>query len=251
MNHAVRTASQHHVGVATTDDLTRFTNGLATGRTSRQAIQIRALRVEHRRQVSRWHVGFLFQLFGRIQQFDSGSNELRRIVFAVGKCDRHHFAERREILVAFSAAKIDTKSYWIGNRVQHAAVSDRLLCRACGELGVPSAIAPKICRFAAIGNIPVLNFGAYLGGESTGVEERCWCNAALSFLEPRPDGGSIMPHGVDHSDSGNDYTATHRDCFRDKGKTATGRYRYRLGSEVLVDRNSVSVSVYGHMKEIH
>ena len=47
VDHAVRAAGEHHVGVAAADDLGRLADGLAAGGAGGQAVGVRALRVEH------------------------------------------------------------------------------------------------------------------------------------------------------------------------------------------------------------
>ena len=53
MDHAVRAAGEHHVGLAAANDLGRLADGLAAGGAGRQAIQVRTLGVEHARPDAR------------------------------------------------------------------------------------------------------------------------------------------------------------------------------------------------------
>ena len=85
-----------------------------------RAIHVRALGVEHRRQMSRWHIGFLLEFLRRDQavldplaamNFDA-SNSPSAIALAIILAERS-----RKILVAFAAAQVDAKSNRIGDRV--------------------------------------------------------------------------------------------------------------------------------------
>ncbi len=228
-----------------------FPNGLAARGTCGQAVEVGTLRIEHCRQVSRRHIRFLLKLFRRVEQFQAGGDELRRVIFAVYQSSRHHFAKGREILVALATAQVDPKPNRIADRVEHTAVGDRLLGRADSEFRMPATVTPQFGRLATIRDVPVLDLGADFGGESAGIEKRCQRDTALSFFQPRPHGGGIMPHGIDHSNSGNNNAATHRVCFRDEGKTRTGYSLKRIVSEVLVHGNWLSIGVDRHMKKVH
>ena len=61
VDHAVRAAGEHHVGVAAADDLGRFADRLAAGGAGGQAVDVGALGVEHAGQVAGRHVRLLLQ----------------------------------------------------------------------------------------------------------------------------------------------------------------------------------------------
>jgi hypothetical protein len=89
MDHAVRSAGQHHVGIAPADHFDRLADRLAAGGTGGQAIEVRALGVEHGGQVRRGHVRFLLQFLGRVEQrFKPFGDELGGVVFAATSSQR-------------------------------------------------------------------------------------------------------------------------------------------------------------------
>ncbi len=235
MNHAVGSARQHRIGFTATDDFGGFSDRLAAGRTCGETVEVRALRVETSGEVSRGHVRFLFQFFGWIEQTQSGGNELGRVVGSIGKCRDHHFAERVEVLVAFTTAQINADPRGILDRRQNAAVLHRLSGSRDRELGVTSALDVFFTVFNRFGDVPVFDFRTDASGETAGVEQRRWRNATAAFLKARPNGGDIPTHWVDHTDSGDDDSATRRH----------GRL------QIFVKRNRFSVSRDGDVKEVH
>ena len=71
----MRSAGEHHVGVAAANDLGRFADRLAAGGAGGQAVGVRALGVEHAGQVAGRHVRFLFQFGHRVERFQAGLGE--------------------------------------------------------------------------------------------------------------------------------------------------------------------------------
>ena len=67
VNHAVRSAGEHHVRIAPADDFGRFADGLARSRARGQAVEVRPLGVEQARQMTGGAVGFLFQFLLRMK----------------------------------------------------------------------------------------------------------------------------------------------------------------------------------------
>ena len=72
MDHAVRAAGEHDVGIAAANDFGRFADRLAAGGAGRQAIEVRPLGVEHGGQMARRHVRLLLQFAERVERFDAG-----------------------------------------------------------------------------------------------------------------------------------------------------------------------------------
>ena len=79
MDHAVRAAGEHDVGIAAANDLDRLADRLAAGGAGRQAVGVRALGVEHGGQVPGRHVRLLLQLDRRVQPFQAGLGEQRQV----------------------------------------------------------------------------------------------------------------------------------------------------------------------------
>ena len=79
VDHAVRAAGEHHVGVAAADDLGRLADRLAAGGAGRQAVDVRPLGVEHAGQVAGRHVRLLFQLADGMEQFQARCGELGHV----------------------------------------------------------------------------------------------------------------------------------------------------------------------------
>ncbi len=70
MDHAVRTARNHDVGFARSDQLGSFADGLAARGTCCQAIGVGTLCVEHGSQMCCRHVWFLLELKFGVENFD-------------------------------------------------------------------------------------------------------------------------------------------------------------------------------------
>ena len=79
MDHGVRAAGEHHVGLAAADDLDRLADRLAAGGAGRQAVDVRPLGVEEAGQVAGRHVRLLLQLGDRVQRFQALLGELGQV----------------------------------------------------------------------------------------------------------------------------------------------------------------------------
>ena len=170
MNHAVGAAGQHHIGFPATNDLGGFADRLAACSAGRQAIEVWALGVEQCSQVSGWHVWFLFDFLGGIEQFQAAIDEFGGIEFTVCDGGCHHSAKDVKVLVAFATAQIDPKPGWVIDAISDATVGDRLSGRTDGELGVPAEIVNGAKGVILWLEIPVFDFGTDFGGESAGIE---------------------------------------------------------------------------------
>ena len=91
MDHGVRAAGEHHVGLAAADDLDRLADGLAAGGAGRQAVDVRPLGVEEAGQVAGRHVRLLLQFGDRVEQFQALAGEAADVqrVAAVQAGDHH------------------------------------------------------------------------------------------------------------------------------------------------------------------
>ena len=189
MDHAVRAAGEHHVGVAAADDLDRLADRLAAGGAGRQAVGVRALGVEHGRQVAGRHVGLLLQFDRRVQPFQAGLGEQRP-----GRTARpprragHHAGEAVEILLPLAAAQIDAEP----GRVELAATPGcpsraplswprrrRTWCAGRGT-SRPRGSSPTSA------DVPIADFGRDLGGKVAGVEDRRIADARRPALQALP-----------------------------------------------------------------
>ena len=129
MDHAVRAAGEHHVGVAAADDLGGLADGLAAGGAGRQAVGVRPLGVEHAGQVAGRHVGLLLQLDRRVQPFQAGLGEQRQVELAAGQALVIIRAKQSKILLAFAAAQVDAEARGIELGVFEAPSRARLSWR--------------------------------------------------------------------------------------------------------------------------
>jgi hypothetical protein len=84
MDHAVRAAGEHGVGLAAADDLDRFADGLTASSAGRQAVGVGTLSIEQRRQMPGRHVGLLLQFDRGMQPLQAGLGEQRQIELAAG-----------------------------------------------------------------------------------------------------------------------------------------------------------------------
>ena len=77
MDHAVRAAGEHEVGLAVADHLGRLADGLAAGGTGRQAVVIRPFQIEILRQMARRRVQLLFVFVLGVEDVQAARGEDR------------------------------------------------------------------------------------------------------------------------------------------------------------------------------
>ena len=87
VDHAVRAAGQHQVGVAAADQLGRFADGLRAGGAGRQAAVVRPLQPEIVRQVGRRRVQFLLVLLRAVERLQTNSQHGSRIEGRASRAD--------------------------------------------------------------------------------------------------------------------------------------------------------------------
>ena len=93
MDHGVRAAGEHHVGLAAADDLDRLADGLAAGGAGGETIDVGTLGVEQAGQVPGRHVRLLLQFRDGVQDFHARLGEAGQVeVPAAGQAGHHHFA---------------------------------------------------------------------------------------------------------------------------------------------------------------
>ena len=148
MDHAVRAAREHHIGIATTNDLSRFAHRLAARRTSGQAVEVRAPRIKHAGHVPGRHIRFLLQFDGRIERLEATFDEAIEIELIVFQRGGHHFGKGEEVLAPLAAAQIDAEPLGIEARYptrptnRRPAVPRRRRNR-CGVRGSSRARDPR------------------------------------------------------------------------------------------------------------
>ena len=209
MDHAVRAAGEHDVGVAAADDLGRFADGLAAGGAGGEAVDVRALGVEHRRQVAGRHVRLLFQFDHRVQRFQACLDERGQVELSPCRALRHHVREADEILLAFAAAQVDAEARGID-----CASSTPESSTAC--LAAPTANCVWRPRyFQRSGSSPAsamsqfLHFGRDLGGKVAGVEERGVADARIAAQQRLPHFVDRVPQRRDAAQAGDHNTSFH------------------------------------------
>ena len=220
MNHRVRAAGEHHVGIAAADDLDRLADRLAAGGAGRQAVEIRSLGVEEAGQVAGRHVRLLLQFGDRMQCLQTLANKLREVeLIAAAKAGNHHFGETIEILLAFAAAGIDAEASRIKFFEVQARVCHGLLGGANGKMGMPALIFPIRRVFAYVREVPVAHFGGDLGGKVAGVEQRGVADARLAGHKPPPHRFDVGSQGRNTAHPGDYNASSHSSLsFISKGK---------------------------------
>ncbi len=113
MDHAVRAADQHQVGVAVANQLGCLADGLAAGGAGRQAVVIRPAQVEVCGQVRRRRVQFLFGLALGMKRRQAAALELRpyrTARFCGWYAWYMHGQQIVEVLDALAGAEVDAEA---------------------------------------------------------------------------------------------------------------------------------------------
>ena len=167
MDHAVRAAGEHHVGLTAADDLGSLADRLTRSRTGREAVEVGPLRVEQSREVAGGHVRLLLHLRERVERLQSLFRELRHVEHVARDRGIHHAGEGVEVLLPFAAAQIDAQSRRIGGQtVQQAGILHCLQRRARREFRVATAESPAGGVLALVADVPIADLGGNLGRES-------------------------------------------------------------------------------------
>ena len=127
MDHAVRAAGEHHVGVAAADQLGRLADRLAAGGAGGEAVDVGALRPEHARQVARagtfgscWNSS---PAGSNIVHADAGTSagRCRRLPSSLSREAPHSSGRLNvcEVLVSLAAAEVDAEPQRIVDAVEH------------------------------------------------------------------------------------------------------------------------------------
>ena len=191
MNHAVRAAGEHHVGVAAADDLGRLADRLAGGGAGGQAVQVGALGVEQAGQVAGRHVRLLLELLLRVEPFEAALGELFQIQFAVAAGLRDHVHEDREVLLPFAGPQVDAELRRIERRVEHAGILDRLHGGGHGELDVAAGELEPLGPLVMVAEIEVFDFRRELRGKVGRIEVADGADAVGAVAER-------FPHRISH-----------------------------------------------------
>src|SRR4051812_30585887 len=110
MDHAMRAAGEHHVGVAAADDLDRLADRLRAGGASGQAVGVRAARPEEAGQVAGGGPRLLLGLPDRVELGEAVAREFRGGDLAVVGGLMYDLHEARKILLPLARPEIDAKS---------------------------------------------------------------------------------------------------------------------------------------------
>ena len=204
MDHAVGAPRQHHVGLATADKLDRFADCLARGGAGGEAVEVRAIGVEHRGEMPRRHVRLLLHLRQRMERFEADPRELGNVERAPLDRQRHHLREGVKILVHLAAADVHPHPGRVRlEPVGQAGVAHRLERRPGCKARVAAAVLPAFDRLAFVGDRPVADLGGDLRGETRRVEDRRPTDPRGSDLEIGPqilDADAQRRHAADPRD---------------------------------------------------
>ena len=170
MDHAVRAAGEHQVGVAVADHFGRLADGLAAGGTGRQAVVVGPFDAEMGRQVGRRGVQFLLGLAAWVKALDAAPAKGRHVEFPrlgiVGHGQQQDHVV--EILDAFAGAEIDAEAACDRpGIVEEAGVGQRLLGGGGGERAVETRIVPAFAMGHEALQVEVLDLGGELGRKAS------------------------------------------------------------------------------------
>ncbi len=210
MDHGVRAAGEHDVGLAAADDLDRLANGLAAGRAGGEAVEIRSLGIEEAGQMRGRHVRLLLQFRDRVEHFQAPAGETADIQLrtAVQSGD-HHFGKAVEVLRAFPAAGVNAEAGGIQRGVLQAGVADGFLGGPDGKTGVTTLILPVGRVQSHVGEVPVADLGRYSCRKIGGIKEGRIAYARLASEQPLPNAFAVGAQGRDQADAGDDDTSSH------------------------------------------
>ena len=167
MDHAVRAAGEHHVGLAAADDLGSLADRLARSRAGCEAVEVGTLRVEQSGEVAGGHVRLLLHLRERMERLQPLLRELRHVEHVSRDRRIHHAGEGVEVLLTLTAAEVDTQSRRIGGQaVRQACILHRLQRRAGREFRVPTAESPAGSFLSLVADVPVADLGGNFRGKS-------------------------------------------------------------------------------------
>ena len=197
MDHRVRAAGEHDVGLVAADDLDRLADRLAAGRARREAIDVRPLGVEEAGEVGGHHVRLLLDFGHRVEHFQALLGEAGQVEgVSAGQGGDHHLREVEEVLLSFAAAGVDAEPARVEAAQLDAGVGHRLFRRADGEMGVPALMLPVRRILADVGKVPIADFRGDLRGEVAGVEARRQAHARVAGQKPLPDGFDFRRPGA-------------------------------------------------------
>ena len=161
----MRAAGEHHVGLAAADQFGGLADRLARGSAGREAVDVRALGVEHAGEMAGGHIGLLLDLGKRVQSLQAKLGEAGDVERLPVDGLHHHGREGVEILLAFAAAEVNPEPGGIVEAVGETGIGHRPHGSAGSKLGVAAAVFPVFRGVALVGDVPVADFGRDLGGK--------------------------------------------------------------------------------------
>ena len=196
MDHAVRPAGEHHVDLAAADHLGRLADGLAARGTRGEAVHVRTLRIEPRRQIRGRHVRLLFELQLRIEPLEPFADERAQVEVAILERGDHHPAEVRKVLLPFAGAEIHAEPLRLDARrarpTPRSPASPHRGQTSCAARASPTSPRPRRRR-------PPTSSSP----RPRSAWENCWRRTASSARRPTSppsrlahNSGTVVPSGV-------------------------------------------------------
>ena len=188
MDHAVRAAGEHDVGLTPADNLGSLPDRLARSCAGCEAVEVGPLCIEQSREVAGGHVRLLLYLRERMKRLQSFFRELRHVEHVARDRRIHHAGEGVEVLLPFAAAQVDAQPRRIGGQaVRQAGILHRLERGPRREFRVTPAEPPTGRVLALVADVPVANLGRDLGRESRGVKHRRQAHARRPHHQVFPE----------------------------------------------------------------
>ena len=209
MNRAVRAAGEHQVDVAAADHAGRRADGLCAGDTGGDAVDVRALGIEQRGEVSRRAVGLVLRFRLGIEDAQRGAQELGCIRAAVGRDVGHGADEAGKILKGFADAEIHAEAQRVDARVgQHGGaggVQGGAQCK--GRLA--RRIGPRLRIGAGVGERPVAHLRGDADRVAFRIEQRERSDTGAPLRQPLPRLFHSPPQRGDTTEAGDDNATAH------------------------------------------
>jgi hypothetical protein len=207
MDHAVRAAGQHEVGIAVADQLGSFPNGLAAGGAGGQAVVIRAQEIEIGSEMGGRRVQLLLELTPRVERAQTGPSKRRRIHVAALRLIAlaHQGNEIVEILNPFSRAEVNSETRTVHLLVfEETGVRQGLLRGTCGEPAIGARIGPPLRLAHVFAEVEALHLRRESCRKSTGIEKLDGAHTASAFDLGLKQLVHAVSEGCDYSHAGDD-----------------------------------------------
>ena len=203
VDHGVRPAGEHHVGVAAAEDLGRLAGGLEAGGAGGQAVEGRAGGVDEAGDVEQGHVRLLLVLAGHVHPLRRGpcpsfGVDCPRVAVPGGQSGA---GVGVVIERPFAAAEVDADA--LGVDFTDGTRRPRLLRRPEGEAGV-AADALEARHVEQFRRVVVPHLRADARRERLGREQVGARDAAAAGQQPPPDGLEVVAHRRDPAAAGDD-----------------------------------------------